>query len=186
MKRISIGIFLSVVCLFCAAFSAAAVPGLIRTGASSQTYCYKEVTVVDPNGARSKGSGKLMYITFIDDYRKCYASDRDGNDLRYNSTYQFSFGLMIFRQTNSKGIHVYDSIVKSWPRQVNYFSGDIVAAAKHGCVQGDILMGGFFTYYFNSDFTRLNLRRELDGSYSATSVWERIDESRQTDDMEFY
>lgn len=191
MKRISIILLAGILCtlvstLEAAAEGTAAEPGFPAKASSYETYCYKQVTVVDVNGARSKGNGKLMYITFFDDYRKCYESDREGNDLAYNRTYQFSFGLMIFRQTNSKGIHIYDSVVKSWPRQPDYFSGNMAHAAMSGHVQGEVILGGFVTYYFNGDFTRLNSRRELDGSHTATTVWQRIDESRQSDDMEFY
>lgn len=186
MKQISIILCIWLTAVFTGASPAWAATTSPRGVLSSETYCYKQVSVVDRNGAKSKGNGKLMYITFINQYGKCYESDREGNDLQYNSTYQLSLGLMIFRKTNGQGLHIYDTVLKSWPRQVNYFSGDVRSAFQAGCVQGETLKGGFVTYYFSGDFSRLNSRRELDGSYSDTTVWQRIDESRESEDIDFY
>ncbi|MCM1332159.1 MAG: hypothetical protein NC248_06075 [Bacteroides sp.] len=53
---------------------------LVSLTISAQTYCYKQVSTVNPKTeVRSKGTGNIMYITFTKNGSYCYESDRNGN-----------------------------------------------------------------------------------------------------------
>lgn len=152
-----------------------------------ETYAYRHVSTIAANGARTKGKGIIMYITFVNQKSVCYKSDKNGNDLYYDQTTQTSMGQAYFAKTD-KGIHIYDTLVKRVLQNPDSYSR-MICQRIFWSLEVDNMIGGKgseMEYRFKGDWSRLNIRFEKDGATSATEVWERIDSNRKSENVEFY
>lgn len=124
---------------------------------NAQTYYYKQESLVNENGVKSKGNNQIICITFVNSKRVCYLSDKDGN-LRGNDQYSF--------RTTSNGVHIYTSILKEKVenrrnQSQGYSSWGINPNAVQNAYEDGFYLGesmkGFPTYKFSNDFGRLNI-----------------------------
>ncbi|WP_425883587.1 hypothetical protein ACPYIV_14090 [Parabacteroides sp. ASD2025] len=146
-----------------------------------QTYFYKLDYFVDDNGIKSKGDGRTMYVTFINGRKMCYQSDKSGNIyLRSNGFNLVKVNEMVLKKTNSKGIHIYEELCKSWGNY-DIFSEEY---GKYWAAKTN----GFTSYHFSNDFSRLNIVSEVrpSGLKDDTLVWVRISEESEGEDIDMY
>lgn len=146
----------------------------------SQTIYYKQESTVDEYGVKSKGSGKVMCITFANSKRVCYPSDRNGN-----KTGQDQY---IYKQTSDNGIHIYTSAIKEKVENLqasrnrnygNYFGLMGTFSSQNGYDEGyyvGLSLSGFPTYKYSNDFSRLNIsyKNSSNQTTKPTEVWVQV------------
>lgn len=158
----------------------------------SQTYYYKQVSKVDDYGVKSQGNNGICCMTFVNEKRICYWSDKSGNN---NSKYE-SFA---YKSTNTKGIHLYESTLLEVGKQIiedmrpgqDYFSmmgkmSDMNRAERKGAYTAG-LVAGFASFRFSNDFKRLNvIYSKGTMGKKPTEVWERVSAESEADNSELY
>ena len=165
---------------------------LTSLSAFSQTYYYKQVSVVDDYDVNRQGSNQIRCITFVKEKRMCYWSDKRGNN---NSKYE-SFA---YKSTSSKGVHLYKStlldvgqeqIQDMRPGQ-DYLSmmarmSDMSRSERQGAYAAGLVMG-FASFRFSNDFKRLNVVYSKGSSgKNPTEVWERVTAAAEEDGDDLY
>ncbi len=115
---------------------------LFSKNAIGQTYYYEITEWIDINGARHNCTKSPVYITFIDNKSKCYASDKDGKMMlssMINRWLHIHKSDMIFRfQYTKDGTHTYSC---KWIDDFMFSSGT---------------RSGVDYLTFSSDFSRIN------------------------------
>ena len=166
--------------------------------AFGQTRYYEHTETVDANGVRTKGSGRGMYITFTSN--SCYRSDKDGHGEKIhllshdymnppwvavhiyqykgkqNDWHEFVFDLLKLCENESKQAPSYMGIAIGSSR----YSQCMAVVNQH------LKNYRYHYYYFNSDYSRMNSKR--DGS-SNTEVWVRVtptEDRRPSTPAQFY
>ncbi|MDR1023429.1 MAG: hypothetical protein LBL94_09205 [Prevotellaceae bacterium] len=124
--------------------------GLATTYSYGQTYYYKCVASFDKDGVKS-ACDKLDIITFINNKRMCYPSDKDGNKL-YNAVAAVTFS---FIETLNGSTHVYHG------------KRDVINLLYNPYIGGSRYHQVDYYMYFSSDFNQLrNVGSATDGSYT--------------------
>lgn len=160
--------------------------------AYSQTYYYKQVSLVDEYGVKRAGNNRILCISFVNERRMCYWSDKNGNN---TSKYE-SF---TYKSTNSKGVHLYESTLLEVGKQKiedrrpgqDYFSmmakmSDMRRAERYGAHTAGMI-SGFASFRFSNDFKRLNVVYTKGTSgQKPTEVWERVNAAEEADNSDLY
>lgn len=115
---------------------------------SAQTYAYKNVYWVK-DGVKSKGNNRITYITFVDNKRRCYKSDKNGMNLYPNNP---SF-IYKYKGTEN-GMHIYYS-------------------SEHPSLP--LNREGFDKMYFSQDFKRMNEEFALMMSIQGIGVYQYVE-----------
>lgn len=120
---------------------------------SAQTYAYKNVYWVK-DGVKSKGNDRIMYITFIDNKRRCYKSDKNGMNLYPNSP----TSIYKYKGTEN-GMHIYHS--SEWSSGIP----GVMPLEREG----------FDKMYFSQDFKRMNEEFALMMSIQGIGVYQYVE-----------
>lgn len=146
----------------------------------AQTYYYKQISLVDANGVKSKGNERIRCLTFVNKKATCYWSDKNGNKADQD---QF-----IYERTTNNKVHVYTSYIKKGVEELhaqryrsygNYLGYMQTFASPHSGGNEGIYTAmsvqGFPTYMFSGDFSRLNIRYTKGSmGQKPTEVWVRV------------
>lgn len=165
---------------------------IVSTSVFSQTYYYKQVSLVDDYGVKRQGSNRILCMTFVNEKRMCYWSDKNGNN---TSKYE-SFA---YKSTNTKGVHLYESTLLDVGREriedmrpgQDYFSmmakiSDMGRAERQGAHTARLVIG-FPSFRFSNDFKRLNvIYTKGTSEKKPTEVWERVTAAAESDDSDLY
>jgi len=147
--------------------------------ADAQTYKYRHISNVDESGVKSKGSGTVIFVTFVDSKRLCYMSDTNGNAKSNGAGAQQVF------VTTKNNVHVYKSKAEVWRDQgvtSNPFMSDPTKAAAIAWRESS----GYENYKFSSDYSRLNIATRGGNSGNSTKVYERVTSDVSEEDSEMY
>lgn len=153
----------------------------------AQTYAFQHKYSVDKSGMKLRGTGRVIYFTFNDDYSICALSDKNG----YRTNYDF-YGEDVFVGRHDagdnfifvgtkNGIHIYDTeVIANSPSKRTYSPG-LQGALERVGANSSYKLGKMFsgTLKFSTDFKKLNIVplmwKSEGGRYDTIDIYEQCD-----------
>jgi len=165
---------------------------------NAQTYVYKHTYSVNSYGEKERGSGRIVYYTFGNDFRTCMRSnehgERKGEGREHSASYEFNTSSNYYFEKTTNNVHIYYGTAvreirkktnspNSYRQQLEQLRDAVTANHSYETYKrnGVVLK-------FSNDFSKLNIVPYSSDSNKDILVYERCKSIEEGSDnnTEFY